>query len=455
MHKLISFFLALTCAPLAVSGAQHHPPPQRPPAMRDSTMRGSAQDMMLMQMMLGPLGIPLDREGSGTSWLPDSTPMYAVHRMTGAWLLMLHGNVFVQYINEGGDRGDDQFGSVNWLMGMARRKAGGGDLMFRAMMSAEPATVGECGYPDLLATGESCNGEPLHDRQHPHDLFMELAAGYERALSSNVAFQLYGGPVGEPALGPVAYPHRLSSLPNPIAPIGHHWFDATHISFGVVTAGLFGRAWKLEGSAFNGREPNENRYDFDFGALDSYSGRLFILPTPQWVLQASVGRLTEVEPGRDGEPPRDQTRITASATYHQPLVMGGTWASTAVWGRNEEEGDATNAFLAESNLNLGEGNLLFVRGELVEKTGRDLVLETPALEERSFTVGSVAAGYVRQFPALGSLVPALGARVTVSRVPSDLEPFYRSRSPVSFAVFFSVRPRMMNMMGGMRGMEHR
>ena len=251
LAAFMSFFKATRVTSLAfallawasfLSPQQH--PAHTPRAPMDTTARQQ-------HMMTGVLGIPLTREGSGTSWLPDSTPMYAKHAQFGSWNLMLHGNVFVQYIDEGSNRGDEQFGSINWLMGMARRSLGRGQLFLRAMLSAEPWTVGNCGYPDLLATGELCNGEPLHDRQHPHDLFMEVAAGYERPISDDVAIQLYGGPSAEPALGPTAYPHRLSSFPGPLAPITHHWLDATHISFGVITAGVFSRKWKVEGSLFN------------------------------------------------------------------------------------------------------------------------------------------------------------------------------------------------------------
>lgn len=415
-----------------------------------------------MGQMLGPLGIPMSREGSGTSWQPDSSPMYALHGEAGSWRFMLHGNLFLQYIREGGVRGDDQFGSINWLMGMARREVAGGELRLRAMMSAEPLTTGECGYPDLLATGESCEGgQRLHDRQHPHDLFMELAASYERAVTGGLGIQLYGGLAGEPALGPVAYPHRISAMPNPIAPIGHHWFDATHISFGVATAGVFGRRWKLEGSLFNGREPDEDRYDLDLARLDSYSGRLWLLPGPAWALQASAARLKEVEPGLNGGPRIDQTRVTASATYHRPLADQGSWATTVMWGRNEEEGHATNAFLVETSLNLAERNLLFLRAEAARKTGEDLVLDSPrqgpadpSLVDEAFSVGSLGAGYVRQFGAIAGLVPGLGFRIGVSLVPERLEPFYGSRTPTGFAVFARLRPRAMAM-GAMGGMPHR
>jgi hypothetical protein len=201
--------------------------------------------------------------------------MYMIHRARGAWELMLHGNGFVHYLDDAGDRGHDQFGSINWVMGMAHRNAGAGRVGLRAMFSFEPATIRGCGYPDLLATGERCDRQPIHDQQHQHDLFMEIAATYDRPLRGSVRWQVYGGPAAEPALGPVAYPHRLSAMPNLLAPITHHWLDATHITFGVVTGGVYGEHWKTEVSAFNGREPDEQRTGFDIAPLDSLSGRVW------------------------------------------------------------------------------------------------------------------------------------------------------------------------------------
>lgn len=397
-------------------------------------------------MTAGPLGIPRTREGSGTSWLPDATPMNAVHGQAGAWELMLHANAFVQYIYQGGERGDDQFGSINWVMGMARRPLGGGELGLRAMLSAEPFTIEGCGYPLLLATGELCDGEPLHDAQHPHDLFMELAALYDRPITDQVALQLYGALAGEPALGPVAYPHRTSATGNPLAPVGHHWFDATHIAFGVVTGGVYGRQWKLEGSLFNGREPDEKRTTIDLDRLDSYSGRLWYLPTERWALQISAGRLNEAEPGHaPGEPRVDVTRYTTSATYHQPLPSGGTWATTAMLGRNIEEGQGTTAALLESSLELGQSDIFFGRAEWAEKAGHDLALEH-ALEEEIFSVATLSAGYVRQFGPVGGWLPGLGVQAAVNFVPAALEPFYGERRPIGLTVFGSLRPARTEMM---------
>jgi hypothetical protein len=393
-------------------------------------------------MRPGPLGEPRTRESSGTAWLPDASPMHALHGRSGAWELMLHGAIYVHWLDDGGDRGREQFGSTNWAMGMARRPVLGGDLTLRAMLSADPLTADECGYPDLLATGEFCDDEPLHDRQHPHDVFMELAAVYERALSDDLALQLYGGPVGEPALGPVAFPHRISAAPNPIAPIGHHWLDSTHIAFGVATAALYGRAWKAEASLFNGREPDSERWDLDLDALDSWSGRLWILPTDRWAFQASAGRLTEAETHEAGGSPIDVTRVTASASYQRPLARGGSWSSTVAWGRNREEGKSTNAFLAETNGNLAERDLLYGRAEIVQKTGADLVL-SHELEGETYRVGKVGVGYVRQVAPWGGLVPGFGAGVTISFVPEELESIYGSRTPAGLQLFFRLRPRPM------------
>ncbi|HWV57550.1 MAG TPA: hypothetical protein VNZ57_08880, partial [Longimicrobiales bacterium] len=392
-------------------------------------------------MVPAPLGIPRAREASGTAWLPDLSPMYALHTMRGGWDLMLHGNGFLQYIDEGSRRGSTQLGSVNWLMGMARRALGGGDVTLRAMLSAEPLTVGECGYPDLLATGESCDDRGfLHDRQHPHDLFMELAAMYERALTADLAIQLYVALAGEPALGPVSYPHRLSALWNPFAPIAHHWQDATHISFGVLTAGVFGRQWKLEGSLFNGREPDEERFGLDLARPDSYAGRIWFLPTERWALQLSAAHLNDAARHLDARR-TDVGRATASATYHAPVGARGYWATTIAWGWNDEEGasPATSAFLLESTLNLDERNAFFGRGEVVGKSGEDLVLREPALADEVFTVGKLQAGYARQFGPFGGFLPGLGAVVSFSIPGDDLASFYDGSTAWGFAVFGSIR----------------
>jgi hypothetical protein len=416
---------------------------QTPPAMDSMAMMDHATPQAMDMLMR-------TREGSGTALLPDASPMAAAHLVAGSWVLMLHGNGFLQFIDEGGDRGDSQLGSINWFMGMARRPLAGGTFGVRTMLSAEPFTIPDCGYPILLATGETCDGEPLHDVQHQHDLFMELAAEYQRPLASATQLQLYGALVGEPALGPAAFPHRWSAMPNPLAPISHHWFDGTHIAFGVLTAGVGGERWKLEGSLFNGREPDEERTDLDLAELDSFSGRLWWLPNENWAMQASAGRMNEAEPAHDaGEPRVDVTRYIGSASYHQRLGENSHWSATAAIGRSVEEGDGTNALLLESSLNLRERHTFFGRAEWAEKAGHDLGLESAALEAETFSLGAVALGYTFHLPAVRGWLPGVGARGSVNFLPSSLEEPYGSRVPMGFTVFLNLRPAETTMMGGM------
>jgi YHS domain-containing protein len=393
----------------------------------------------------GQAQMPMAREGSGTAWLPDDTPMYAIHWQRGAWQLMAHENAFLQFLHESGERGDDQVGSINWIMGMAQRNVGPARLMFRGMFSAEPWTVSGCGYPDLLASGEQCKGEQIHDRQHPHELVMELSAAYDAPLTGSVRWQVYGGPAGEPALGPVAYPHRVSAMPNPLAPIAHHWLDSTHVTFGVLTAGLYGNKWKAEASVFNGREPDEKRTDFDFGALDSISGRLWFLPTSKLALQLSAGKLTEAEASENGGPGIDVTRATASATYHRAFRENSIWATTIGWGRNEESGHSSDALLIETNLTFDDRDAWFGRFEAASKTAHDLAVAEWA---DAFTVTKLQGGYTRYFTAWQGLTPGVGASVSAGFVPKSLEPAYGSRINAGFGVFVTLRPAAMVMRPG-------
>ena len=392
------------------------------------------------------------RESSGTAWLPEETPMFGVMRTFGPWTAMIHGNAFGLFIYEPGEIhrtggfSEAQASSVNWGMFMLRREAAGGRLGFRAMASLEPLTVPGCGYLNLLASGEVCDGDTIHDRQHPHDFLMELAAEYERPLTAAVTWQVYGGLAGEPALGPVAFPHRLSALTNPIAPVAHHWLDSTHITYGVVTTGVFGTKWKAEASIFNGREPDEHRWDLDLGAMDSFSGRVTIAPTPRLALQVSAGRLEESEEGIGEHPVRtDVARVTASATYHR-TTGERSWATTLAWGHNSEQeheptGDftaRTNALMLESTLMLGDVHTWFGRGEIAEKPAHDL--HAHEFPQGIFTVGKAQIGYARSFKAWKNLVPGVGGSFTLNFVPEELKVQYDGRVRPGLAVFVSLRP---------------
>jgi len=377
-------------------------------------------------------------DGSGTAWLPGESPMYAIHVTADTWQLMFHENLFVQFLHESGARGDDQTGSVNWVMGMAQRRVGHGTFGLSTMFSAEPWTVGGCGYPDLLASGEQCNGEPIHDRQHPHDLFMELTASYDAPLKGGTRWQIYGGPVGEPALGQVAFPHRISAMTMPLAPITHHWMDSTHVTFGVVTGGVYGRAWKAEASVFNGREPDSDRTNFDFGALDSVSGRFSYLPTRRLALQVSMGRLTDAEASEVGDARTDVTRVTASATYHRPFANESLWATTVGWGRNAESDHASNALLVETNVTVADRDAWSGRLEVVGKSAHDLVVPEPP---DAFTVARLQGGYTRYLAAWNGFQPGIGAGVSLAIVPESLTSAYGSRTNAGFAVYATLRPK--------------
>ena len=378
-------------------------------------------------------------EGSGTALLPATTEMYAWHRRTGQWEWMFHGNAFLQYLHEEAEvhRGSSQAGSINWLMVMARRQFGTARVGLRTMISLEPATIGGCGYPDLLATGELCDRDSIHDHQHQHDLLMEVAADYERPLRGNIRWQLYGGLAGEPALGPVSFPHRPSAMPNPIAPIGHHWLDATHITFGVVTTGVFTSRWKAEASLFNGREPDENRWDVDLDALDSFSGRLFFAPSSNLVLQVSAGHLNDAEAGEGSLPRADVDRVTASLTYHRRAAAGNVWASTLAWGRNDERNLVSYAFLAESSLTVAERDVWFGRIEVGNKPAHDLHAHeyTGVL-----TVGKLQGGYTRYLTRARGLGLGVGGVAALAFVPESLKPHYGRRANPGVGVFVTVRP---------------
>ena len=425
----------------------------------------------MQAMMHGPLGLPMTRTGSGTTWMPDSTPLYARMIEAGSWGLMVHGVAFGQYDHQGGPRGASQLGSVNWGMLMAARNLGratadggsAGRLQLRGMMSLEPFTVGGRGYPLLLQTGEAYQGQPLHDRQHPHDLFMEIAALYERPLAPNLGLQLYLAPVGEPALGPVAFPHRPSAASDPFATLGHHWQDATHISFGVLTAGLFTRTVKLEASIFNGREPDDVRTNFDYKgrSLDSYAGRLSVNPSPYVSLSAAYGYLRSPEALH---PEESVHRTTLSALYGRPFRARGTAAISALYGINRHAGVAAPSGGLEGLLDLDGTNTLFTRVERVRKTGEELAFTAPGLvgaataiptavslldPSQPFSVSSLTLGYVREVARgvrlLRGMSLGVGLEGTVNRVPASLAAPYGSQTPRGFAVYLRLRPSRMTM----------
>jgi hypothetical protein len=370
--------------------------------------------------------IPHTRLGSGTSWQPDATPLRAVHLRASDWMLMLHGAATFGFDDQLGIRGGREAVSTNWFMGMASHAMAGGDVQLRAMLSLEPATVRGSGFPLLLQTGEFYQGAHLHDRQHPHDLFMEASVTYRRPLSNGLGIEVYLAPVGEPALGPTAFMHRASALGDPFPPISHHWQDATHVSFGVATAGVYTHDLKLEGSWFNGREPDENRWNFDFRPFDSFAVRLSANPLRSVSLQVSYGYLASPEPPGFAGVVLGVSRVTGSLTTSMPVLSAGHLDATFAWGRNLEV-TPLDSFLFEANLDLDGKNAPFLRLEHVEKTAHDLVV-TGVPTFQSYALSSAVVGFVHAFRSFGPIEPAIGARISLGLVPGELVSLYGSRA---------------------------
>ena len=399
------------------------------------------------------LADPMSREGSGTSWLADSSPMYGKMFMLGEDMLMLHGAIFPRYTNVSTRRGDDRIDAPNWFMGMYSHLLGDStQIGARLMMSLDPLTEGGRGYPLLFQTGESWHDQPLHDRQHPHDLFDELSVSLSQKFEHDLSAYVYFGYPGEPALGPPAFMHRPSAMDDPDAPIGHHWQDSTHITFGVATAGLvwsrFG-GMKFEGSIFTGREPDENRYDFYRPRFDSYSGRVSWNPTKNLALQVSHGYIKSPEAV---DPKTNIHRTTASAIYNLPLGHDTNWSNTFVWGQNNatEEGK-TQSFLIESNYQRGRDTVYF-RWERVQKSGHELVLK-PFDESEIFPVSGYSLGYVRDLSHGKGIDIGLGTQFTINDRPDSLDRYYGDDLGYAFQFFLRIRPSL-HSHGGHDHAEH-
>jgi hypothetical protein len=457
----LALALLMVCA-RGVAGAQEHEHqkgqeradtaamPMTQDSVVDHDTTAAIHEMGTMPSMTMPprsLGIPMTRMGSGTAWLPDASPMRAYHFMADGWTLMVHGDADLYYDHQGTVRGEDQLGSTNWTMLMAMHPVGPGMVHLHGMLSAEPFTVGARGYPLLLQTGESYKGVPLRDRQHPHDRRRELQGRDELPVGRNLGVSIYAAPVGEPAIGPVAYMHRPSAQNDPFAPLGHHWQDATHITYGVITAGVFTGTVQVEGTLFQGREPDDDRYDFDFGALDSYGGRVTVNPAPHWSLAASYGYLKSPE---ELHPDENQHRLGASVLYTWHRRRGGDGAAALVYGANKHTAPDQpsqgfeHSILLETNVQLDARNSVFGRVEWVQKSAEELVVPAADPEAR-FNVSGLVVGYVREVVQYGGASLGVGVRGSLDIVPAGLKASYGTRTPGGLAVYLRLRPAVMDM----------
>ncbi|WP_374944946.1 hypothetical protein [Sphingomonas sp.] len=415
---------------MAMPGAPTRPAPTPqagsadPAAMPGMDTAPGDHGTMRMPAAFGPH--PMAREASGTAWQPDASPMQGVMRMAGDWTLMGQALLNGVYDTQSGPRGDDRLFASGMVMGMATAKLSSRDTVaFRAMLSPDPL-MGKRGYPLLLAAGETADGRTqLIDRQHPHDLFMELSASYSRRIGENASVFVYGGLPGEPAFGPGSFMHRLSIMDSPEAPVTHHWFDSTHITFGVLTAGVTKGDVKIEASRFKGREPDQNRYDIETPRFDSTAVRASWNPTRTLALQASWARFESPE---QLVPDEDQERWSASAIYTRPVGRGGFVALTAAWGRKTEieadgqRGHGLDAYLLEAAVKPDDRWTLFARAERIDT---DELLPLPGrVHGPAFTVGKASVGAIRDFRVTQGMKVGIGALVARSLTPDGLDPAY-------------------------------
>ncbi|HSM85484.1 MAG TPA: hypothetical protein VLT16_05010, partial [Candidatus Limnocylindrales bacterium] len=416
--RVLYFWLFIAMAASAAQQASHHQhgSSSMKPAMSEAQnpmppLPGMGHGGMQPETLIEEI---LHHRTPGTSAEPNSTQAPMIMGEKGEWRFMFHGEAFLNATQQSGPRGYDKVFSTNWFMPMAQRDAGPGQLTLRTMVSLEPATVTQRFYPELFQEGETAFGRPINDGQHPHDFLMEIAALYDLKLGRNALLSFYAAPVGDPAMGPAAYPHRASASENPLAPLGHHLEDSTHIANDVITGGLTYKSARIEASGFHGREPDESRWNLDSGKIDSWSTRLTLQPGQNWSAQYSFAHLTSPE---SLHPAGDVQRMTASVIYHRPLHHG-SWASMLLWGRNHalDSGENFNGYLAESTLRFAGSNNVWGRIENVDRS-TDLLLgkqpEPPGFEERFLArVQAYTVGYDHDFHFIPGLSTALGGQVT-------------------------------------------
>jgi hypothetical protein len=421
-HELTPEAAPMVAAPAPVDhSAMGHAAPAEPGHTGHGTMTGA----------FGPY--PMERESSGTAWQPDHSEHSGLMTTSGEWTLMSHGVLNLVYDHQGGRRGDDKAFASGMLMGMARRPIGNGTLQFKAMVSPDPL-MGKSGYPLLLASGETANGtDRLIDRQHPHDFFIELSASASQAIGANSSVFIYAGLPAEPAFGPPAFMHREAILDSPEAPISHHWLDSTHISFGVLTGGVVFDKLKLEISRFNGREPDEHRWNIETGALDSTAVRLSWNPTAHLSLQGSWGDFKDPE---QLEPGIDQKRWSASLLYAREVAPGWKLAGTLAWGRKVVEWHKDDAFVAEAGLKHG-GWSVFARGERTEN--RELLQLGEDDHGPAFRVAKVSLGALRDFRIAEHFSFGAGGLVSLNFIPRGLRDEYGGRNPLGAMAFVRLK----------------
>ena len=423
-----------------------------PVSVQQRSMQGMSQTTAQMTMSMPNMNMAspttfieeiLAHSTAGTTAEPNSTPHDMLMAQKGEWTFMFHGVGFLNSQQQTGPRGADKVFGTSWFMPMAQRELGNGTLTVRGMFSLDPATITGRQYPELFQLGETAFGKPIVDGQHPHNFFMELALLYDWKLAKDTLLSFYAAPVGDPAIGPEAFPHRVSASEDTLAPLGHHLQNSTHIADDVVTLGLAYKIARIEVSGFHGREPNEHRWEIQAGAIDSWSARFTLNPAKNWSGQYSITHLTSPE---QLFPNENTLRMTASATYNKPLRDGawGNWATTLVWGRNRTSPDAEifNSYLAESTARFAYHNYAWTRIENVDRTNELLLGENPippGFQERFLArIQAYTFGYDHEWNFIRHVSTAFGGQYTLYTAPASLDPIYGSH-PMGVLTFLRFR----------------
>jgi hypothetical protein len=393
------------------------------------------------------LDLLMNRDGSGTSWLPDESPIYAYMIHGKKWMTMIHGSFFFRYNNQdlfkSGNRGGKNFDAPNMIMAMTQRRVGSNGLFsINTMLSFDPFLVGNAGYPLLFQTGESYQGNKLVDKQHPHDFFAAINLAYTQRVAKDADLSLSFGYPSEPALGPPVFMHRPSAMHNPNAPLSHHFQDATHIAFGVTTLGFRYKNLKLEGSAFTGREPDEHRYDFDKLNFDSYSVRLSYNPSKEWSLQVSDGWLHSPE---EAEPLENVNRFTASVIHTKMLNDKSFVATTLVYGQNRHSGhgETQPSVLLENTFQMSRA-AVYGRYEFVCKGADEFDLHDAFPTHPIFSINALTLGTSYILGTFKNTNLTAGVQGTLNVTPTALRSYYGT-APVGFQVYLRINPSMMKM----------
>jgi hypothetical protein len=365
----------------------------------------------------------------------EPAPQQGAGAAAPAWNWTTDANVFVGYNYQERKFTDIwAWESQNWFMLDGQRTLGAGRLSIDGMISLEPFTLQAIGSPQVFQTGETFNGRPLIDYQHPHNLVMQLGATY-RIEHHEVAYLFGAALVGAPALGPTPFMHRESARDNPQAPLVHHYTDSTHTTPGVVTAGIERSAVTLEASTFRGEEPDEHRLKFGRPKLDSWSGRATWRHGP-WLAQFSGGYLHRPEPFELA----NMARLTASIEFNGTLGSRPL-AASLVWGENREIHGVLDGYLLEWDLRTTARGAFYGRAESVAKDLLDLGGPDPPGFYEFHRISHVAAltlGYVHDLSQGRWGRVGIGGDATIYHVAENMLDSYGS--PRSVHAFLRYRP---------------